>query len=76
MQSIFHPARQQAHDLVERLTLVQVAALINLFEPLARAETPLFRAPFCDELPVDADEAAGRRKPSGVTRDGVRTPAA
>lgn len=57
------PARQQAHDLVDRLTPLQISALIDLFEPLARDEATLSRAPFCDELPVDGDDAKTARKP-------------
>lgn len=61
MHSTYAPVRQQAHDLVERLTIVQVTALIKLFEPLAREEARIYRAPFCDELPLDAEETAARR---------------
>ena len=50
------PARQQAHDLVDRLTPVQLSALIDLFEPLTRTEPfTRTRTPFFDELPVDTD---------------------
>lgn len=51
------PARQQAHDLVDRLSPLQISALIDLFQPLARVEAQLSWAPFCDELPIDSDEA-------------------
>lgn len=57
------PARQQAHDLVDRLTPLQISALIDLFEPLAREEAALSRAPFCDELPIDIEDSMADRKP-------------
>ena len=60
------PARQQAHDLVDRLTPLQVSALIHLFEPLAREEAALFRAPFCDELPIDTEESKAIGMPQSV----------
>jgi len=76
MQSTFAPVRQQAHDLVDRLTLVQVSALISLFEPLAREDSRLSRAPFCDELPIDAEEMTARRAGSAVKRPVARASAA
>ena len=51
------PARQHAHALVERMTPLQMSAFIDLFEPMIAAEAArLSRAPFCDELPSDADD--------------------
>ncbi len=76
MQSTFAPIRQQAHDLVDRLTLVQVSALINLFEPLACEDARISRAPFCDELPIDAEEMAAHRAASGMKRPVARATAA
>jgi hypothetical protein len=76
MQSTFAPARQQAHDLVDRLTLVQVSALISLFEPLAREAATLSRAPFCDELPIDAEEMTAHRAASAMKRPVARASAA
>jgi hypothetical protein len=55
------PAKQQAHDLVDRMTPLQTSALIDLFEPLARPKAQLSRAPFCDELPIDAEEVGAFR---------------
>jgi hypothetical protein len=75
MQSTFAPIRQQAHDLVDRLSLVQVSALVNLFEPLAREDAKLSRAPFCDELPLDAAETIAHRTEFGMKRP-VRSSAA
>ena len=76
MESTFAPVRQQAHDLVDRLTLVQVSALVSLFEPLAREDSRLSRAPFCDELPIDAEEMTARRAASAVKRPVARASAA
>lgn len=62
MLSSSAPARQQAHALVDRMTPLQISALINLFEPLTQAaRATISRAPFCDELPIDADDASSIR---------------
>jgi len=72
MPPTFAPPRQQAHDLVDRLSPVQISALIDLFEPLAEAEAAAQpRRPFCDELPIDIDYA-----PARMRRPGVRAPEA
>ena len=56
------PARQQAHDLVERMTPVQLSAFIDLFEPMAAsASNATSHSPFCDELPIDAEDASSLR---------------
>jgi hypothetical protein len=53
------PARQQAHALVDRMTPLQISAFLELFESSqANVKPPLRHAPFCDELPVDADDAS------------------
>jgi len=55
-------ARQHAHALVERMTPLQMSAFIDLFEPMIAAEAArLSRAPFCDELPSDADDTTSSR---------------
>src|SRR4051794_38918612 len=51
------PARQHAHALVDRMSPLQMSAFIDLFEPMIATEAArLSRAPFCDELPSDADD--------------------
>ena len=53
------PTRQQAHALVDRMTPHQLSALIDLFEPLTlNSKSSLRHSPFCDELPIDADDAS------------------
>ncbi len=60
------PARQHAHALVDRMTPVQMSAFIHLFEAVMAADAArLSRAPFCDELPSDADDTpVVRTKPA------------
>jgi hypothetical protein len=61
------PAKQQAHALVDRMTPLQISALIDLFESLTQNVSPvLSRAPFCDELPIDTDDANCFRALSGL----------
>ena len=60
------PPRQQAHALVDRMTPLQISAFIDLFDSSELFEkSPLRFAPFCDELPIDADDASTAR---GLTR--------
>lgn len=62
------PTRQHAHALVERMTPLQMSAFIDLFEPMVAVEAPrLSRAPFCDELPSDAEDAT-----SALTKPALR----
>jgi hypothetical protein len=75
MLSTFVPARQQAHDLIDRLTPAQVSAFIALFETAARGDALLVHAPFCDELPIDSGEAGAFRVKS-VRATVARTTAA
>jgi len=57
MYSTLAPARQRAHDLVDRLAPVQLSSFLNLFEPLSREQAQLFRAPICNQLPADEPPA-------------------
>jgi hypothetical protein len=44
------------------MTPVQLSAFIDLFEPMtASAANATSHSPFCDELPVDADDASSMR---------------
>jgi hypothetical protein len=60
-EAFFPPVRQQAHDLVERLSPMQLSALIDLLSMVAAAATSssLIAAPFSDE-PFDGPEQRDR----------------
>jgi hypothetical protein len=55
------PVRQRAHDLVERLTPVQLSALVDLLGIIAAGakSTHLIAAPFSDEPPGDPEQHDG-----------------
>ena len=62
MSEVFlSPVRQQAHDLVERLSPMQLAALIDLLGVVAAVATSsnLHAAPFSDE-PFDGRDQRDR----------------
>jgi hypothetical protein len=55
------PVRQRAHDLVERLTPLQLCALVDLLGIIASGakSSNLIAAPFCDEPASDLDQQDG-----------------
>jgi len=72
MPPTLSPPRQQAHELVDRLSPLQISALIDLFEPLAQAESASqLRGPLFGELPIDIDYV-----PPRMRRPGLRAPEA
>ena len=74
MQTSSAPARLQAHALVDRMTPLQISAFIDLFDSSELLEKPALRfAPFCDELPIDAEDASTARGLSRL-RQGERLP--
>lgn len=57
------PVRQRAHDLVERLTPLQLCALVDLLGIIATGakSSNLIAAPFCDEPLGDPEQDGGLR---------------
>jgi hypothetical protein len=56
------------------MTPLQISAFIDLFESSALAAKPQLRhAPFCDELPIDADDASAVRALPAI-RQGEQPP--
>jgi hypothetical protein len=57
------PVRQRAHDLVERLTPMQLCALVDLLGIIAAGarSANLITAPFCDEPLGDPEQDGGLR---------------
>jgi hypothetical protein len=50
------------------MTPVQLSAFIDLFEPMTvRAVNATSHSPFCDELPIDADDASSMRAAQQVS---------